>query len=138
MTAIVIATGARSVFGKSAQLMREPKIQTKLQNFIFKIAITITVSSLILCVILIIVKVSLSCLLSFPPFKAFLGHHHHYPRCKDHPKCSRVARFRNSHFYGSRYHHQSCFGISRVSQRWNYHCSSQCHRTVGWNGHCSL
>jgi H+-transporting ATPase len=58
MTAVVVGTGIHSVYGRSAQLMREPKTQTKLQQFIFSIAITITIVALILSTILVIVKLT--------------------------------------------------------------------------------
>jgi H+-transporting ATPase len=56
MTAVVVGTGVHSVYGRSAQLMREPKTQTKLQKFIFVIAVWITVVALVLSTILVIVK----------------------------------------------------------------------------------
>jgi H+-transporting ATPase len=58
MTAVVVGTGIHSVYGRSAQLMREPKTQTKLQQFIFSIAITITIVALVLSTILVIVKLT--------------------------------------------------------------------------------
>ncbi len=60
MTAVVVGTGIHSVYGRSAQLMREPKTQTKLQKFIFSIAITITLVALVLSTILVIVKLTTS------------------------------------------------------------------------------
>ncbi len=58
MTAVVVGTGVHSVYGRSAQLMREPKTQTKLQKFIFTIAIWITIVALVLSTILVIVKLT--------------------------------------------------------------------------------
>ena len=58
MTAVVVGTGVHSVYGRSAQLMREPKTQTHLQKFIFSIALIITVAAFLLSMILVVVKLS--------------------------------------------------------------------------------